>query len=292
MNAALGSLERFLPPLGLLAIRILPPRVSYLLAESVMGVVAARRRSRLIRAVQANQSVVRGLPLGDPRLDRAVREVFLEAGRGYVDWFRALAFGPGALPAMVQISPILRDVLRGRGAVLVGGHVNGFNLALLRFSLEAAGLLLLTMPDVSGAHGLENMLRRRFGVPAVPMSVAALRGGLRLLQAGGKVITGVDRPDPDGRPLMFFGRRARLPLGHVRIAARAGVPLVVADIRCDGPGRYSLDGSVMDPPRAKEPTEAVLVSAGEEVLRRLEQGIRRRPSSWLMFLPVWQDREL
>lgn len=292
MNAALGSLERFLPPLGLLAIRILPPRVSYLLAESVMGVVAARRRSRLIRAVQANQSVVRGLPLGDPRLDRAVREVFLEAGRGYVDWFRALAFGPDALPAMVQISPILRDVLRGRGAVLVGGHVNGFNLALLRFSLEAAGLLLLTMPDVSGAHGLENMLRRRFGVPAVPMSVAALRGGLRLLQAGGKVITGVDRPDPDGRPLMFFGRRARLPLGHVRIAARAGVPLVVADIRCDGPGRYSLDGSVMDPPRAKEPTEAVLVSAGEEVLRRLEQGIRRRPSSWLMFLPVWQDREL
>ena len=291
MNAALGSLERFLPPLGLLAIRFLPPRVSYLLAESVMGAVAARRRSPLFRAVQANQSVVRGLTPGDSRLDRAVREVFLEAGRGYVDWFRALAFGPRALAGMVQISLVLQDVLRGRGAVIVGGHLNGFNMALLRFSLEPAGMLLLTMPDASGAHGLENVLRRRFGLSAVPMSVAALRHALRLLQAGGKVITGVDRPDPDGRPLMFFGRRARLPIGHVRIAARAGVPLFVTDIRCDGPGRYSLDGSLMDPPRAKDPTEAVLVSAAEEVLRRLEQGIRRRPSSWLMFLPVWQDQD-
>jgi lauroyl/myristoyl acyltransferase len=291
LNAALGSLERFLTPLGLLAIRILPRRVSYVLAESVMGVVAARRRSPLFRAVQANQSIVRRLTPGDPRLDRAIREVFLEAGRGYVDWFRALALGPRALSGIVRISPVLQDVLRGRGAVIVGGHVNGFNLAVLRFSLEPASLLLLTMPDVSGPHGLENVLRGRFGLSTAPMSVAALRRGLRLLQAGGKVLTGVDRPDPDGRPLMFFGRRARLPLGHVRMAARVGVPLFVADIRRDGPGKYAIDGTFMDQPRTKDPSEAVLVSAAEEVLRRLEQCIRRRPSSWLMFLPVWQDRD-
>ncbi|MGH2606731.1 MAG: hypothetical protein ACRDG5_09080, partial [Anaerolineales bacterium] len=222
MNAALGSLERFLPPLGLLAIRVLPPRVSYLLAESVMGAVAARRRSPLFRAVEANQSIVRGLTPGDPRLDRAVREVFLEAGRGYVDWFRSLALGPSALPGMVELSPVVQEVMRGRGAMLVGAHMNGFNLAMLRLSQDPSGVLALTLPDLSGTHGLENALRRRFGLAAFPISVAALRRALRMLQAGGKVLTAVDRPYPEGRPLTFFGRRARLPVGHVRLAARAG----------------------------------------------------------------------
>lgn len=288
----LGSAERFLPPLGLMAIRFLPRRVSYFFADACMRAIAARRSSPLFGAVRSNQSVVRGMAPGDPRLDLAVREVLLEAGRGYVDWFRALALGPGALMPGVRISPILQDRMRGSGALIVGGHVNGFNLVALRLSMEPAETLLLTMPDLSGTHGLENALRRRFGLAAVPLSLAALRRALRLLQRGGTVMTGVDRPDPDGRPLMFFGRRARLPIGHVRMAARARVPIFVADVRRESPGHYALDGWLMDPPRTRVPSEAVLVSAAEEVLRHLEQSLRRRPSSWLMFRPVWENRDL
>ncbi|MGH2625703.1 MAG: hypothetical protein ACRDHY_03525 [Anaerolineales bacterium] len=291
LNGARAALESFLSLAGLLAIRILPPRVSYLLAEHLMGGIAARPRSGLFRAVQANQAVVRGLALGDPRLDQAVRDVFLEAGRGYVDWFRAIARGPNAIPEMVHLSPVCQEFLRGRGAMVVGGHLNGFNLMTLRLAQASEQALLLTMADVSGTHALENSLRRRLGLVTAPLSVGALRRGLRLLRAGGKVMTGVDRPGPDGHPLLFFGRRALLPVGHVRLAARAAVPIFVADVRREAAGRYFIDGQAIDSPRDGGSSEAALVSVAEEVLRQLEQSIRRRPSSWLMFVPVWQPVE-
>lgn len=287
MNAASAGLKRLLRPLGLFAVRMLPRRVGYFAAEAAMSAVAVRRRSRLFRSVQANQSVVRGLRTEDPRLEESVRQVFLEAGRSYADWFRALALGPGSLPATVRVTPNFQQMLRGGGAVVVGAHVSGFNLILLRLSQEPPGVLLLTRPGLGGIHGLENALRRRFGLAAVPTSLASLRRAVRVLREGGKIITGVDRPDPDGRPLTFFGRRAVLPLGHVRIASRAGVPILVTDILLDGPGQYTLDGTSLEPPPAKGASQARIDSVAEEILRLLEQGIRRRPASWLMFLPVW-----
>ena len=61
--------------LGMWLGRHMPPTVGRALAKLASSATSRRRDSPLVRAIRANQSVVRELPLEAPELDEAVREV-------------------------------------------------------------------------------------------------------------------------------------------------------------------------------------------------------------------------
>ncbi|MGH2619898.1 MAG: lysophospholipid acyltransferase family protein, partial [Anaerolineales bacterium] len=132
-----------------------------------------------------------------------------------------------------------------------------------------------------------NRIRRSFGVDLSPTNFNSLRQAIRHLRKGGMVVTAVDRPDPQGELLEFFGRPARLLVGHARLAIRTGAPIIVGGTYQEANGRYRavlLDVLESNPYADKPTGELELAQA---VMRIHEHFIRQRPDQWMMFHPVW-----
>ena len=100
-----------------------------------------------------------------------------------------------------------------------------------------------------------------------------------------------DRPVSDlDDAIPFFGRPARVPSGHVRLALQAGAPVIVGySPRLAETGRPTLH---LDPPlemiRTGNREEEVRINM-QRVLQALEAPIRRWPDQWQMFVPVWPE---
>lgn len=254
--------------------------------------VAADPSLPLVRAVRGNLAVVRGLPPDDPALDGYVAQLLRNAGIGYVDVFRGIARGQSALLELCRLDPGFEAGLRGaldsgRGVVAVGAHMSSFDLFLLTILARGFRGLGLAFREIQGSYPVLNRLRREHGLEIMTVSVPALRAAIERLRQGGLVITGVDRPVPEGELLPFFGRPARMPTGHARLALRTGALIAAGVCQSEGDGRYRIVGRIIDP------QEMGLGRGGEialtqKVLSVLEGHIRERPEEWLMFFPVWE----
>ncbi len=162
-----------------------------------------------------------------PDLERAVVEVTRYAARGYLAFYRALSHGRIELQSACRLDPELEYGINqakrsGKGVVLASAHMGNFDLAfytLLRHNLSP---LVLSYRDPHGSYRADNAIRRHYGLESALIAVASLREALRRLQAGGLALTGVDRPDSQGELLRFFGRQARLPIGHAAWRSRQG----------------------------------------------------------------------
>jgi KDO2-lipid IV(A) lauroyltransferase len=247
-----------------------------------------------MRGLRANHAVIRDLPYHAPELDGIVREVLRNAGRGYADWYLAMARGPEAVRESIDIDPELLDRIRGaledeRGIVLVGAHMSSFNLLLLKLGLLGLPIQALSYATPRGAVHVDNAVRLKFGVDLTPISMHSLREALRRLQNGGGVMTAVDRPDVGGEILTFFDRPARLPVGHARLALKTDSRVLIGVTHTIAPGRYYVSGSPCIEPERSADMDRDVRALAQHVLSWLERFIRKHPLDWLVYLPVWSD---
>jgi lauroyl/myristoyl acyltransferase len=253
----------------------------------------ANEASPSVAALRANQSVVRGLPKDDPEIDRAVRAVYHNSGRGQVALFRALARGREALMRGCDLSPdIVRKIEEarglGRGLVLVGPHIGAFDFFLLTIGARGYSVHAISPADPTGTYRLQNSLRTKYGAETMPASPEAVRTSINLLLEGGILVTGMDRPAPKGERIEFFGRQAFLPTGFAKLAIRTNSLLLPGVILPDGPGHYRAEAlEMLEPP--KERTDGAVTGLARQVLRQVEPVIRAYADHWLMFFPVWPD---
>ena len=124
----------------------------------------------------------------------------------------------------------------------------------------------------------------------LPASPSSIRRAVAHLRRGGVVLTGMDRPVASRkyRPL-FFGRPAPLPVHHISLALKTGVPVVVAAtiIQPDRSYRFWISEPIEMVPLPDRQEE--IVSNAERVLQVAEGYIRQSPQQWSMFFPVWPD---
>jgi lauroyl/myristoyl acyltransferase len=288
--------SRIGPLLGILMGRLLPSKVAVRVADRLAAWAAYRPENRVVRSVRANQAVVRDWPLSDPRLNEVVFRVFSNAAHGYLTFFRGLARGRERLGAACRLDPVLVDNLsrareQGRGVFIVGPHMGNFDIALVALHQHDLDPLVLTYRNPRGSYLADNAIRQSYGVELTPISIRSLREALTRLKYGGLVLTLVDRPDSQGEQVSFFGRTARLPVGHARLALRAGALIQVGAALKDGDHAYCVQaGELIDPqrrPGESEPAAARRIA--EQIAAGMEPFIRRRPAEWLMFLPVWPE---
>jgi lauroyl/myristoyl acyltransferase len=288
INSRLG------PMLGIFLGRTLSTKQAYRLADFLGERVAARTNSLTVQAVRANQAIVRGIPYSSPLLNEVVRKVMRNAARGYADWYRAMAGGPAAVRARVEIDErLLEYVLEAqasdRGLVIVGAHMSSFNLMLLALGLIGYPIQALSYHQVRGAVHVDNAVRRKFGLDITPISMQSLRKAIQRLRQGGIVMTGVDRPDVGGEQLTFFGRNTVLPVGHARLAIQTNSRVLVGMVQTLGEGFYrAVCTPLIDPVSTGDRNQDVLTLA-QQVLARIEDFVRQRPDEWMMFLPVWPN---
>jgi len=246
--------------------------------------------------VHSNLRQVLGPGASDSALERVVREVFVTAIRSYFDLFRALGDPEQEPSALVDVPETTKANARALwnregGAVLVFPHLSNFDLgghAIVRYLPEVQ---LLTLPDPPAGFEMLNESRRIAGVSVTPLSSGALRQAIKLLRQGGVVSIAGDRPVSDmDKPVLFFGRPARVPSGHVRLALKTGAVLAVSYcVFSADTGRYT---AYLEPPmeliRTGDLADEVALNV-RQILGALEQAIRRWPEQWQMFVPVWAE---
>ena len=227
---------------------------------------------------------------------RTTRGVFYTAIRGYYDLFRALQLPGAGIASQVDIPEATKAVARSLweregGAVIVFPHLGSFDLAGHAMAPYLPEMQLLTLPDPPAGFQMLNESRRVTGVKITPLSSAALRQAIKLLRRGGVVSVAGDRPVSDrDDPSLFFGRPARVPSGHVRLALRTGAVVSIAySVLSPETQRYTAH---IEPPmemlRTGNREEDVQVNM-RRTLEELEGLIRRWAEQWQMFVPVWPE---
>jgi KDO2-lipid IV(A) lauroyltransferase len=266
----------------------------YKVANFIADRIAARRSWKMVRAVRANQWVARGEIQDKGVLDRAVRDTFRCVARSVFDLYHYID-DLEAIQKLVVISPEVMQVVQRppfaeRGLIVVGLHFSSFDLMLQAGCLKGMEAMVLTIPNLPGGYRDQFEMRKRTGMNLVPASISALRKAVEHLQAGGLLLTGMDRPDgiSSHRP-MFFGRPASLPIHPIYLAIRAQVPVTVVATILETDGKYhflSSEPVEMDPYPDRHTEE---VRNAEKILKIAENFIRKAPQQWTMTLPVWPE---
>ncbi len=281
--------------LGLSLSRHIPQGFGHRAAELAASAVC-RMKPAVYGTVRANLRQVLGSEASDPVLERAVRQVFVTAIRSYYDLFRALGLPGQDLAALVDVPTETKTNARALwdrpgGAVVVFPHLSNFDLGGHSVAPYLPEIQLFTLPDPPPGFELINESRRVAGVTVTPLSSSALRQGIKLLRRGGIVSVAGDRPVSDlDEPVPFFGRPARVPSGHVRLALKTGAVIAVAYcVLSPETGRYTAHlEAPMELIRTGSLAEEVELNL-RRVLDALERVIRRWPEQWQMFVPVWPE---
>jgi KDO2-lipid IV(A) lauroyltransferase len=271
---------------------LIPIRLGYRLADFAAERIVAHPESRMVRAVRANQWVIRGEKLDKQALDRAVHETYRNSARSIFDLYHYLR-NPGRLERMIVYNAPLRQLIQRpkfdqRGLMVVGLHLSNLDLILRAVTLRGMRAMILTIPDPQGSQRVEYEMRKKTGMNIIPASFSALRQAIRYLQQGGVVMTGIDRPilKPKCRP-RFFGRPADLPVHHVYLAAKAHVPvMVMVTIRLEDGTNHIFTSDPFELESHPDEDTEILRNA-EKVLSIGEDFIRQAPSQWSVSLPVW-----
>jgi lauroyl/myristoyl acyltransferase len=279
--------------------RVMPPSQGERLAIWAGQFLAAKRDLPMTRAARANQWVISGERLrGDP-LNAAVAETFTHTAISIYRFYRNFK-NPAAMRKLVtfpdKLSDLIQEILDSkRGLIVTGVHLGNFDLVLQSLSqqLEQHGQiqgLALGVPQPGKGYEWQNDFRRQNGVQVVPASLAAIKAAAQVLEQGGLVISGLDRPIPDAKyKPRFFGRPASVPVLHVPLALRSKAPVVVAGSIMKPDGTHQIFLSDYLRMKSYPNRQEEIVANAEAVLEVAEGYIRQAPHQWSMFYPVWPD---
>ncbi|MFN2234826.1 MAG: lysophospholipid acyltransferase family protein [Anaerolineales bacterium] len=278
--------------LGLGLGRIIPPNLGYFFATIGAKFLVRRMNSPMVRAVQSNQIVVRGQQTPADEIKIAVEEVFIHAGRCFVDLYHNLQ-DPISLKRLSPLTPRLQQLISqsyydSPGAFIVAPHLSNFDLVLLAAAYRGLKAQVLTYGNPTGGYKIQNDIRSQTGLDITPVSPQVHKQAIQNMRNGGFVITAVDRPVRSKKQVLnFFGYPSTLPAGHIRMAVEANVPIIVAAAQMQADQLYHLN--ISDPielVKHLDPDEEIRIN-GEAVLRVIESFIRKTPGQWLMYYPVW-----
>lgn len=273
--------------------RLIPPAIGYPISDALGSWAAARRDSRLTRAVRVNQWMVRG-KASTHELDDAVRDTLKQNARDQYTLYHNLD-RPENLQPRIAMDHAFREILERPkfatcGLIVAGLHLSIFDFVLQSIVRQGIEALVLTLPNPQGGRRVEYERRKKIGVNILPASLDTLRKAVKYLQRGGILITGIDRPirEPKYCP-RFFGYPAALPTHHISLALQAEVPIVVMAVIQSADGNYRLMSSEAIEMEDYSDRGEGIVRNAELVLKQAEAFIRMAPQQWNVPLPVWPE---
>ena len=272
----------------------IPLQIGYPLCSFIGDWITRYYGSSLVQAVRANQWVARGANLEKEALDKAVRETLRNNIRDLYHLYHYLE-RPKVTRQLIELNAPARELIQrpefaGRGLVIAGLHLSGFDLILQSICRQGLKAMVLTIPDPQGGRLIEYEMRKKSGMNLIPASLSTLRQAERYLALGGIVLTGMDRPipNPKYRP-RFFGYPSSLPTHHIALALQAHVPVIIMAAIYRADRKYHILSSEPiemenDSSRGKK-----ILRNAENVLKQAEAFLRQAPQQWNVPLPVWPE---
>jgi lauroyl/myristoyl acyltransferase len=276
--------------------RMVPPRVGIPLAQRLADIIATQQGWALVQAVRLNQWVARGEISSESELNDAVRLTLRNQARALYVLARYLA-RPAEMECqmvlpdeMLELIERSRQQVPGQGLMLVGIHLSNFDLALHAIARRGIHCLAITISELPGGYQLQYNLRRSSGLELKLATSSTFRQAFNCLQAGGYVVTGIDRPIPQPKHMpRFFGHPSALPVHHIHMALKASVPIVLLATHQKADGKYYMSVSQPIEMQPEANRDDSILSNAERLLAIAEGYIRATPEQWAQFIPVWPD---
>jgi lauroyl/myristoyl acyltransferase len=267
------------------------------LAGLIGSVLASRRKSLMARNIMANQWVISGESMTKSQLQQRMRETVHNIVSSLAEYFYYYQH-PEEGKKKIILSPTaeeaVRDVTdRKVPTILLGPHLGNFDLFGMSLTWLGVHPYVLSYPNPNDAYKAQNRMREAVGMNIHPISFSSFREAKKALKEGYCVVTGMDRPLPEGeeakyRP-RFFGREAALPVFYGRLALETDATVRVAFGVRRQDGYYYVDATDPIPMEKRDDLIEENVLNAESVLRPTEDFIRGVQSQWSMFHPVWPE---
>jgi KDO2-lipid IV(A) lauroyltransferase len=271
-----------------------PSYIGYPAANLIATALTSRFFSPMVKAVRLNQWVVHDQKPNHHELNRLVRQVFLKQSRALYTFYHYLD-RPEHVKKLVRVSAKMQHLIdtanQGKqGTLMVIPHLSGFDLGGLLLGYTGFKYLTLSYPNPPHGYEWQNQIRNERGEEVMPMSFQSIQFARERLQAGGTVLTGIDRPYPGtGYFPRFFGRPADLPVAYIKLALRTKARVFVVAFQTLADNTYEIDASdQIDLQPQADPRQEIIDNAGR-VLESAETFIRHDPTTWAMFYPVWPE---
>jgi KDO2-lipid IV(A) lauroyltransferase len=238
--------------------------------------------------------------LGPGGSERAARRAARQSFRNYcktlADFIRFPYMQPEEMQRRVAgargLEAVDRALAQGKGVLAITAHVGNWDFA--GAFMGRRGVPMYALADRFEPPQLDEWVietRRRNGVEVIPMEAAAMRTIFSALKRNELVILLADRPMPDdGVPVQFFGETAWLPSGPAAIALKTGAPIVFGYcLRQKGDIKFGGAVELLDSYKplltGNKQTDTEIIT--QALATAFEGLIRRAPSQWYMFRPMW-----
>ncbi|MBW6503315.1 hypothetical protein K0B90_03420 [bacterium] len=220
-------------------------------------------------------------------VDDLSKSIFRNFARNLVDYGRFDTITDDALdrllPSAQNLHFLEESFSKGRGVVLVTGHIGNWELGALFFARHGFKINVVTIPEgrerIDSIRGTYRMRQdiRTIVVDGSPFSSLEIVSALR---RGEIVAMLVDRWEGTGGvPAKFFGEERRFPRGPFVLSRATGAPVIPAFIVRDG----SAYRGVVEPPFVMDEPEDE--PGARRVSESLERMIRTYPEQWYNFAP-------
>ncbi|HMA34753.1 MAG TPA: hypothetical protein VKY74_09780 [Chloroflexia bacterium] len=273
----------------------LPLRVTYTVAVLVGDAIYYCSHEHSANAV-SNMRRVLGPRAGERTIRRAARASFRNYTKTLADFAR--------FPYM-QASEIDRRVVQhyglevmeqaqaqNKGVIAVSGHIGNWDFA--GAFMGRHGVPMYALADKFEPPQLDELViqtRLRNGIHIIKMEAMAMRTIFEVIKRKEIVLLLVDRPMPnEGVQVQFFGETAWLPSGPAAIALRTRAPIVIGycirergDTTFTGGIAPALEYQHLITGNKQADIQAIT----QAIATALEALIRRYPTQWYMFRPMW-----
>lgn len=263
----------------------LPRGVLFVLAD-LLADVTHWRNAEPARNLQAN--LRSAFPQCSTReVEELSKRIFRNFARNLVDYGRFHTITDEALdrllPAVQHLHFLEASSAKGRGVILVTGHIGNWELGALFFGRHGYKINVVTIPEgsaridsIRGAYRSRQNIRT-IVVDGSPFSSLEIVAALR---RGEIVAMLVDRWEgTDAVPAKLFGADHRFPRGPFVLSRATGAPILPAYIVRDG----SVYRGMIDPPFSMDAPEDE--PGARRLSESLERMIRAYPDQWYNFAP-------
>ncbi|MBI4711917.1 MAG: lysophospholipid acyltransferase family protein [Planctomycetes bacterium] len=193
-----------------------------------------------------------------------------------------------------------KDVLRDRGAILVGGHLGNWEAAIIALGLAGYPLNIVAWKQIN-PHIDEMLVRLRTSAGGrIIYTEGAIGKCLEALNRGEVIFILVDQTGRgEGVMVDFFGRPAPALWGAANLHLKTGAPIITfacihhPAIRRDSAAapqiNYLLTFNKPIQYAATGDKEADIANITQQYIRELEGFIRQWPEQWIWFHRRWKQ---
>ena len=276
---------------GIIAPKV-PPELGYAACRLIGASLYQFNRSGRAN-IQHNVQRILGPRCSEAEVKRRTRAAFNYILYNYFDLFRLPYLDDERVKHLVTIEGwenVEAALAEGRGVIMVSTHLG--NIEVVLYEMLRRGLSI-TIPvervEPPALFEYISTIRMSRGLKLVPID-GPLLDLIRTLKKGGVVGLAADRDiTGTGQIVEFFGYRAHLPDGHVRLALKTGVPIVIGFSRRNENQTYN---ARFLPPiyLPLEGAEEERVAAGMKfIIQEMEKAIYQNPEQWTITVSIWAD---